>query len=318
MKTLKPKVSIIGAGNVGSCFAFALMIRGVAREIVIIDKDVKRASGECMDLTHGLSFTHPAAVYAGDYKDCTGSDIIVITAGAKQKPGQTRIDLVQANTDIFKQIIPEIIKYTKEAIILVVTNPVDILTYITLKISGLPLNKVIGSGTTLDTSRFRYLLSQHCNIDPRNVHAYIIGEHGDTELPVWSNASIGGIKIEKYCPTCKNFGNCDHKAELEKLFNEVKNAAYKIIEAKGATYYAIALALVRITEAILRDENSVLPVSTFINDYYGVSDICLSLPSIVNKDGVEQILRVELSAKEQNLFKHSAETLKEIIKNIKF
>jgi len=314
---MKPKVSIIGAGNVGSSFAFALMISGIAREIVIIDKDTKKAAGECMDLNHGLSFTHPTTISSQDYEGCSGSDIVVITAGARQKPGQTRIDLVQTNTDIFKQIIPQITKYAKEAIILVVTNPVDILTYVTLKISGLPANRVIGSGTALDTSRFRYLISEHCKVDPRNVHAYIIGEHGDTELPVWSNASIGGMKIEKYCPTCKNSDNCDHGKELEKLFDEVKDAAYKIIEAKGATYYAVALALVRITEVILRDENSVLPVSTLIKDYNGINDVCLSLPSIVNKNGVEHFLRIDLSKEEQGQLKHSANTLKEIVKNIK-
>jgi len=318
MRTSKPKVSIIGAGNVGSSFAFALMIRGIAREIVIIDNNEKKAAGECMDLNHGLSFSHPAAISSQGYEGCVDSDIVVITAGAKQKPGQTRTDLVQTNADIFKQIIPEVMKHAKEAIILVVTNPVDILTYVTLKISGLPTNRVIGSGTALDTSRFRYLISEHCKVDPRNVHAYIIGEHGDTELPVWSNASIGGMRIEKYCPTCKNFGNCDHEKELERLFDEVKDAAYKIIEAKGATYYAVALALVRITEVILRDENSVLPVSTLINDYYGISDVCLSLPSIVNRSGVEQVLKIELSAKEQAQLKHSAETLKGIMKGIKF
>lgn len=314
----KPKVSIIGSGNVGSAFAFALMIRGIAREIVIVDKDKKKAAGECMDLKHGLSFTYPVTISSQGYEGCADSDIVVITAGARQKPGQTRIDLVQTNVDIFKDIISNIIKYTKDAIILVVTNPVDILTYLTLQISGLPANRVIGSGTALDTSRFRYLISEHCKVDPRNVHAYVIGEHGDTELPVWSNASIGGMKIEKYCPMCKNFGNCGHEKELEKLFDEVKNAAYEIIEAKGATSYAIALALVRITEVILRDENSVLPVSILMKDYYGINDVCLSLPAIVNRGGVERVLRLELSAKEQAQFKHSARTLKGIIKGIKF
>lgn len=316
MKASKPKVSIIGAGNVGSTFAFALMISGIAREIVIIDRDSKKAVGECMDLNHGLSFTHPATISSGEYEDGADSDIVVITAGAKQKPGETRIDLVRTNTEIFKDIISKVTKYAKDAIILVVTNPVDILTYVTLKISGLAPNRVIGSGTVLDTSRFRYLISEHCKVDPRNVHAYIIGEHGDTEVPVWSNASIGGMKIASYCPSCKNYGNCNHEKVLEELFNEVKNAAYKIIEAKGATYYAIGLTLVRITEVILRDENSVLPVSTLINDYYGVDDVCLSLPSILNRDGVEKILRIELSDKEQAQFKHSAETLKGIIRRL--
>jgi L-lactate dehydrogenase len=318
MRPSKPKVSIIGAGNVGSTFAFALMISGVAREIVIVDKDKKKASGECMDLNHGLSFTPPAAICFADYEGCADSDIVVITAGAKQKPGQTRIDLVHTNTEMFKEIIPNILKYAKNPILLVVTNPVDILTYVSLKISGLPENRVFGSGTALDTSRFRYLISEHCDVDPRNVHAYIIGEHGDTELPVWSNANIGGMMLEKYCPTCKNFANCDRQKELDKIFEEVKSAAYKIIEAKGATYYAVALALVRITECVLRDENSVLPVSTLINDYYGISDVCLSLPCKVNRNGIEQYLRLELSDKEQKNFMHSAQTMKDIIRSINF
>lgn len=317
MSRSNPKVSVIGAGNVGSSFAFALMIRGVAREIVIVDKNAEKAKGECMDLNHGMSFTHPTKVYSAGYEGCKDSDIVVITAGAKQKPGQSRVDLVQANTDIFKEIVPEILKYSKDAIMVVVTNPVDILSYVTMKISGIPSNKVVGSGTVLDTSRFRFLLSQHCEVDPRNVHAYIIGEHGDTELPVWSNATIGGMEIGKYCPTCKNFNNCKREEELEGIFEEVKNSAYKIIETKGATYYAIALALVRIVETILRDENSVLPVSTLINDYYGVDDVYLGVPSKLNKHGVEQFLRIELSEKEQSLLLRSADSLKDIIKNIK-
>jgi len=318
MESLKPKVTVVGAGSVGSTFAYALMISGLAREIVIVDKNQQKAKGECMDLNHGLSLAHPTRIYAADYSGCTDSDIVVIAAGAKQKPSQTRIDLVQTNADIFKDIVSKIVKYAKDAVILVVTNPVDILTYVTLKVSGFPASKVIGSGTVLDTSRFRYLLSKHCKVDPRNVHAYIIGEHGDTELPVWSNADIGGMKIEKYCPTCKNYNHCEQKKELEKIFDEVKNSAYKIIELKGATYYAIGLALVRITEAILRDENSVLPVSTLINNYYGINDVCLSLPSILNKDGVDQFLKIDLSNEEQDKLKQSAETLKKILNSTKF
>jgi L-lactate dehydrogenase len=317
MKHIKPKISIIGSGNVGSTFAFALMISGLVREIAIIDNNKLKAEGECMDLNHGLSLAHPAKIYAGDYRECNGSDIVVITAGAKQKPGQSRIDLVQNNVNILKEIIPKVVKYAKDAIIIVVTNPVDVLAYVTLKISGFAPNRVIGSGTVLDSSRFRYLISKHCNVDPRTVHAYIIGEHGDTELAVWSNANIGGMKIQDYCPKCKNFSNCEREKELHEIFKEVKNAAYKIIDAKGATYYAVALALVRIVEAILRDENSVLPVSTLINDYYGIEDVYLSLPSIVGRNGVNNYLDIILSKKEQSELRYSAETLKGIIKNIK-
>lgn len=318
MKSLRPKVAIIGAGNVGSTFAFSLMISGLAREIALIDRNKIRAAGECMDLNHGLSLARPAKIYSSGYEGCKDADVVVITAGAKQKPGQTRINLVQTNVEIFKEIIPEIIKHAGNAILLVVSNPVDILTYITLKISGFPHQKVIGSGTVLDSSRFKYLLSEHCGVDSRNIHAYIIGEHGDTELPVWSNANIGGMVLAKYCPMCSKNSHCNREKDLEGIFDAVKNSAYKIIEGKGATYYAIALSLVRIVEAILRDENSVLPVSTLINDYYGIKDVCLSIPSLVNRNGVEKFLKLELSAREQEQFRHSADTLKEIIKNIKF
>lgn len=316
MNSFKPKVSIIGAGNVGSTFAFSLMVRGLAREIVIVDKNIKKAEGECKDLNHGLHFAHPAKIYAAGFQGCKDSDLIVITAGAKQKPGQSRTDLVQTNTDIFKSIVPQAQKYAKDAIFLVVTNPVDILTYVTLKVSGLPKHRVFGLGTLLDTSRFRYSISEHCGVDPRNIHAYIIGEHGDTELPVWSNASIGGMKIAEYCPTCENHEHCNREKVLEGLFQSVKNAAYEIIESKGATYYAIALALVRITETILRDESSVLPVSTLIEGYCGVEDVCLSIPSVVNRKGIEKKLNIKLSDKEKQLFQESADSLKNIIKGI--
>ncbi len=317
MKSLKPKISIIGAGNVGASYAFALMMKGIAREIVIVDLNRKKADGECMDLNHGLSFARPARILSTDYDGCAESDIVVITAGAKQKEGESRIDLVKTNANIFKKIIPSIMKYAKDVVIVVVTNPVDILTYVSLKISGLPENRVIGSGTVLDTSRFRYLISDHCGIDPRNVHAYIIGEHGDTEVPVWSGATIGGMRINEYCPACAKFSSCEREKELSKIFDEVKNAAYRIIETKGATYYAIALALVRITEAIIRDESSVLPVSTMINDYYGVEDVCLGIPSMINKKGIERFLKIPLSPDEQKKFKQSAGAMKAILKDIK-
>lgn len=314
MPNLKPKVAIVGAGSVGATFAFSLMTSGLAREIALIDRDQKRAEGECMDLNHGASFVHPIKISACGYDGCQGADIVVLTAGAKQAPGETRIDLVKTNVAIFKELIPRLMEYARDSIFLVVTNPMDILTYVTLKLSGLPSQKVFGSGTVLDSSRFRYLISEHCHVDPRNVHAYIIGEHGDSELPLWSNANIGGMVLAKFCPICNQ--HCDYKNELGKIFEEVKNSAYKIIQAKGATYYAVGLALVRIVEAILRDENSVLPVSTLIKDYYGINDVCLSLPSIVNRGGVEKMLRLELSPLEQKQLESSARTLKEVIKTM--
>jgi len=311
MDSLKPKIAIIGAGNVGSTFAFSLMMSGLAREIVLIDKNSELAIGECMDLNHGVSFAHPTKIYAAGFEGCENADIVVITAGANQKPTETRTDLVNKNVAIFKDIVPAITKHTKDAILLVVTNPVDILTYVTLKLSGFTANRVIGSGTVLDTARLKYMISDYAQVDPGNIHAYIIGEHGDTELPVWSNATIGGMDIETYCSEYAKQGNAN--PELKDIFLKVKNAAYEIIKRKGATNYSIALSLVKITRAILRDENSILPVSTLITDYYGVSDVCISIPSVVNIHGVEQYVRIELSDEEQKLFKHSANTLKGFI-----
>ena len=316
MESLKPKIVIVGAGKVGSTFAFSLMISGLAREIVLIDKNEALAIGECMDLNHGLSFAHPTRIYAAGYEACVGADIVVITAGANQKPDQTRTDLVKTNVAIYKEIVPSITRYTRDAILLVVTNPVDILTYVTLKLSGLPSNRVIGSGTVLDTARLKYMISNYSKVDTRNVHAYIIGEHGDTELPVWSDATIGGMDVETYCSEYAQLGNVNN--EMKDLFLKVKNAAYEIIKLKGATNYSIAMALVKITKSILRNENSILPVSTLITDYYGISDVCISIPSIVNINGVEQTIKLDLSAEEEKLFKHSANTLKKFIQDIEF
>lgn len=314
MKSLKPKIAIIGAGNVGSTFAFALMISGLAREIVLVDKNKLLAEGEAMDLNHGLSFAHPTKIYAAGFEGCVDADIVVITAGVRQKPGQTRIDLVNNNVALFKDIIPAITKVAGNSILLVVTNPVDILTYVTLKLSGLPSNKVIGSGTVLDTARLKYMLSEHYKVDANNIHAYIIGEHGDTELPVWSNATIGGIDIEKFCSGYVRPRIA--KNELSEIFENVKNAAYHIIEAKGATNYSIALSLVKITRSIVRNENSILPVSTLITDYYGISDLCISIPSRITSNGVDMYLRLDLSEQEQKLLRISAGTLRKIIKTI--
>jgi len=316
MDSLKPKIVIVGAGKVGSTFAFSLMISGLAREIVLIDKNESLAIGECMDLNHGLSFVYPTKIYAAGFESCKDADIVVITAGANQKPDQTRTDLVQTNVAIFKDIVPAISKYTNNAILLIVTNPVDILTYVTLKLSGLPSIRVIGSGTVLDTARLKYMISDYAKVDTRNIHAYIIGEHGDTELPVWSNATIGGMAVEKYSSEYAQHGNV--KDDLNELFLKVKNSAYEIIKLKGATNYSIAMTLVKITKSIIRNENSILPVSTLITGYYGISDVCISIPSIVNINGVEQYLKIDLSDEEEKLFRHSADTLKKLIKTIKF
>lgn len=315
MKNIVPKVAIIGAGSVGSTFAFSLLRTGLAREIALIDKDEKRAKGECMDLNHGAAFVPPVKIYPAGYEGCKKADIVVITAGAKQKPGESRLDLLQRNAGIMKEIITGITKYTKEAILLVVSNPVDILSYAAMKMSGFPKGQVIGSGTVLDSSRFRYLLSEHCRVDARNVHAYIIGEHGDTELAVWSHANIGGMKLSKYCPLCSRKG-CNYKEDLQGIFKEVKSAAYKIIEFKGATYYAIGLSLVKIISAILRDENSVLPVSGYMTGQHGIKDVYLSIPSIVSRNGIERQIEIELSQEEEAQLRVSADKLRDEIKKL--
>ena len=306
-----PKVSIIGAGNVGMRYAYSLMIKGIARSILIVDADARRAQGEVMDLCHGLPYISSSVdVNAGDYSDISGSDMVVVTAGRKQKPGQTRMDLAKDNVELFKIIIPQIVSQAPDAIILVVTNPVDVLSYAAYKLSGLPSARVIGSGTVLDSARLRFLLSAHCGIDPRNVHAYILGEHGDSEFAVWSRAMVGGMFLKDYCPFCKK---CDRSACLDVIFEQVRGSAYQIIERKGETSYGIGLALCRITEAILNDERAVLPVSTLIDGIYGESGLYMSVPVIVDKNGAGAQLPSGLSSEEEFLFKKSAEAIKKTI-----
>ncbi|MBW2107760.1 MAG: L-lactate dehydrogenase [Deltaproteobacteria bacterium] len=306
------KVVIVGAGQVGAAFAYALMIKGLATSIVIIDQDVKRAEGHVMDLNHGLAFVQPTRITVGDYSDCKDAAIVAVTAGGAQKPGETRLDLVRKNTEMLKDMIPQIVEH-EPRILLMVSNPVDVLTYAALKLSGYPTSRVIGSGTTLDTARFRYMLSEQCRIDPRNVHAYVVGEHGDSEVAVWSGVNIGSVRFDQYCLTCPT--RCSME-ERNALFDRVKNAAYEIIARKGATNFAIGLAMVRISETILRDENSVLTVSTLVNDYHGISNVCLSVPAIVNQNGVSRVLTLDLDESEIEQLQHSASVLKGVIKDL--
>ncbi len=307
------KIAIIGAGNVGATYAYALLQSGLAGEIVLIDANKLKAEGEAMDLNHAVPFVQPTRIWAGTYADCKGAAITVITAGAGQKPGESRLDLVHKNISIFKQIIPQVVKNNPDGLLLIATNPVDILSYASWKISGLPHAKVIGSGTILDTARFRYLLSQHAGVDPRSVHAYIIGEHGDSEVPVWSLANIAGMRLKEYC-----LANCiGYSQEVwDEIFKQTRDAAYQIIERKGATYYAVANGLLRITEAILRDQDTVLSLSTFIEDYDGIKDVYLSLPSIVGRNGIKKILNLTLSNEEIGGLSNSAKILKELIKQV--
>lgn len=307
------KVTIIGAGFVGSTTAYTLMLSGLISEIVLIDKNRSKAEGEVMDLNHGMPFVRPVRIYHGDYNDCKDSDIVIITAGVSQKPGESRMDLVNKNVDIFKDIISQITKSTFDGILLVVTNPVDVLTYVSYKLSGFSKNKVIGSGTVLDTARFRYMLGNHVGVDPRNIHAYILGEHGDTEVATWSLTNIAGIPMDAYCKDCRR---CNGMISKYEIYHDVKNAAYKIIEMKGSTYYAVALAVRRIVEAILRDENSILTVSSLLEGQYGLTGICMSVPTVVNSKGIEKIIDVPVSDSERESLKESGTSLKEVIKTL--
>jgi L-lactate dehydrogenase len=309
------RIAIVGAGNVGATFAHALMLSGLAAEIVLIDRNTAKAEGEAMDLNHAVPLVQPARIWAGDYKDCAGAAVTVVTAGSAQRPGETRLDLLQRNAAIFKEIITSVVQNNPDGLLLIATNPVDILTYIAWKISGLPAQRVLGSGTILDTARFRYLLSQHFGVDPRSVHAFIIGEHGDSEVPVWSLANIAGMRLPHYCDANGLSCNID---TLEHIFAQTRDAAYQIIERKGATYYAIAAGLVTIIQAILRDQNTVLSVSNYIEDYYGIKDVYLSLPSIVDRGGVERMLKLQLDEKEISGLQHSAQVLKETLNQLSF
>jgi len=308
MSNATGKVVIVGAGMVGSTFAYALQIHGAAREIVLIDADRARAEAEALDLSHGAFFTPPVNVRAGDYEDCAGADVVIICAGAKQKPEQSRMDLVGTNVAICKSVVENVLAQTRDPILVVVTNPVDVLTYAALSSSGLPKGRVIGSGTVLDSARFRYLLSQHCQVDAHNVHAYVLGEHGDSEVVAWSITNIAGMKLDDYCRDCPR--NCP-KMERERIADRVRDSAYHIIEAKGATNFAVGLALVKITTSILRDENSVLTVSTLMSGQYGIEDVCLSVPTTLNRNGVDRVLSADLTEAELKALRSSAAAIRQ-------
>lgn len=307
------KVAIIGAGNVGASFAYALLQSGLANEIVLIDANQAKAEGEAMDLNHAVPLLRPCRVWAGSLEDCRDAIVTVVTAGSAQRPGETRLDLVQRNVAIFRTLIPTIASANPHGIILVATNPVDVLTYAALKLSGLPENQVLGSGTILDTARFRHLLSQQFGVDARSVHAYIIGEHGDSEVPVWSLANIAGMKIAAFCE--ENHIGCT-PVLLDDIFAQTRDAAYEIIQRKGATYYAIGAGLLRIVEAILRDQSTVLSVSSLMKDFPGVGDVCFSLPTIVDRGGVEKVIHLDLDENEKQGLLRSARILRGIIDQI--
>ncbi|WP_294189369.1 L-lactate dehydrogenase [uncultured Clostridium sp.] len=307
------KISIIGAGAIGATTAFALLQKGVAREIVINDINQEKALGEVLDLMHGSALASPCNVTLGALEDTKDSDIIIITAGVAQKPGETRLDLVDKNYKIFKSFVPTLVKLSPNAILLVVSNPVDILAYITYKLSGFPKERVIGSGTVLDTTRLRSLLGKYFGVDGRIVQGYVLGEHGDSEFVPWSSLTIGNIPIENF----SNQLQIEWDKATEKIIaDDVKNAAYEVINRKGATAFSVAAVLTRIVEAFLKDEKTILSVSTLLNDYYGVNDTYLSVPTIVGKNGVEKVLNIEFSEEEKEKFVSSANLMKEYIDRI--
>ena len=304
------KVAIVGCGFVGSSSAFALMQSGMFNEIVLIDANEEKAEGEALDISDGVPFVSPQQIHAGNYDDAADAGIIVVTAGAAQKPGETRLDLVHKNVGIFRSIIPEIAKRDFQGILLVVANPVDILTYTALRLSGLPESRVIGSGTVLDSARLRSKLGEHLHVDSRSVHAFIVGEHGDSEIAAFSSANVSGVPLSDFCEMRGHYHHVESQAHIEE---QVRNSAYEIISKKHATFYGIAMSVRRICEAIVHDEKSILPVSVMMHGEHGVEDVCLSMPAIVGADGFEQHVPIPLSAEEEVELQRSAAALKEVI-----
>ncbi len=314
MSNIKSKVAIIGAGFVGASTAFALSMKQMTNEMVLIDVFRDKAAGEAMDINHGLPFVGQMNVYDGDYSDCADCDAIIITAGANRKPGETRIDLARKNVAIAKEITANIMKYYTRGVILVVSNPVDILTYKIQKWSGLPGGRVFGTGTVLDSSRFRYLLSEKFDVDVKNVHGYIIGEHGDSQLPLWSATHIAGKNIQEFFDD-PAYGIDD--AYKTALIENVKRAGAEIIKRKGATYYAIAITINTILESLLKNQNTIRTVSSVINGNYGIEDVALSLPAIVDSSGVKGVLDLKLTDEETTALQYSAEQLRSILEEVK-
>lgn len=302
----RSKVTLIGTGLVGMSYAYAATIKGTVREIGLINRTPEKAEGEAMDLSHGLPFAEPVDIRAGGYELCRDAQIVVIAAGSAQKEGENRLDLARRNVRIVEDIVPRIMEYNSHPILLMVSNPVDILSYVALRVSGLPPERVISSGTVLDTMRFRYLLSRFYDMDSRNVHGYVIGEHGDSEVPVWSRVNIAGISLMDWCRTCARSIH-PKKHEIEE---DVRKAAYNVIEKKGSTYYAIALAMNRITEAVFKNQQSVLTVGTLMQGEYGIKDVCLSLPCVVGSKGVSQIFSNPLAEEEEKALRDSAGVLR--------
>ncbi len=308
------KAAIIGCGFVGAAAAFALMQSKLFSELILIDADFDKADGEAQDIAHGIPFAGQMKIFAGNYSDLSDASVVIVTAGGNQKPGETRLDLVEKNVGIFKSIIPEIVKQRFHGILLIVSNPVDILTYAAVKLSGLPESRVIGSGTLLDTARLKYALGERLHVDSRSVHSFVIGEHGDSEIVAWSSANVSGIPLHDFC---EMRGYFDHDSAMRDIAEDVKNSAYEIIEKKKATYYGIAMSVKRICECIVRDEKSILPVSAMIHGMYGMDGIALSIPAIVGENGIETHVPIPLNESELAKLRHSADTLRDIARTLR-
>ncbi|WP_210143199.1 L-lactate dehydrogenase [Staphylococcus sp. GDX8P65P] len=307
------KVVLIGDGAVGSSYAFAVVAQGLADELVIIDLDEAKVKGDVADLNHSAPYgDSPVKVKAGSYEDCSNADLIVITAGAAQKPGETRLDLVEKNTKIFKDIVTKIMSTGFNGIFLIATNPVDVLSYVTQKVSGLPKAQVIGSGTILDTARFKFELAQEFGVSPWSVDAQIIGEHGDSELAIWSQANIAGQPLYNLLND-----NPDKQHRIDEIFTNTRDAAYEIIQSKGATYYGIAMGLVRITQTILKNQNVVLPVSSYLEGEYKQEDVYIGVPTLINRNGAVKVYETQLNSEESEKFENSAIILKDMQNKIK-
>ncbi|WP_306438871.1 L-lactate dehydrogenase [Luxibacter massiliensis] len=308
------KCGIIGCGGVGATTAYTLVESGLFNEMVLIDIDKKKAEGEALDIGHGIPFTVPSDIYAGDYPDLKDAYLVVVTAGANQLPGETRLDISAKNAEVFRKIIPNIVKYNTECILLIVTNPVDVLTSLSLQLSGFPASRVIGSGTVLDTARLKYLLGKKFNLDYRNIHAWMIGEHGDSELAAWSSATVAGLPVDEYC---RQHGRTRASLQLNEIYEEVRDSAYEIIERKGSTFYAVAMAVRRIAQALVRDEHSILTISSLAQGHYGIQQICIGLPAVLGRHGVEDIIEIPLNPGEKEMLHESAGALKKIYDQIK-
>jgi L-lactate dehydrogenase len=308
------KVVVVGAGSVGATYCYALAQSGLADEIVLTDRNEDLMKGQVLDLVHGQTFFPTVGIRSGNIEDCSDAQVVVITAGAAQKPGETRLELIKKNAAITGSIAEDIARTGCKGVMIVVSNPVDVLTYVALKRSGWEKGRVIGSGTVLDSSRFRHLLSKHCGVDVHNVHAYILGEHGDSEFAAWSMTNIAGINIDEYCPICKKC--TDWKKQKQLIEQQVRDSAYHIINYKGSTQYAVGLALVRITAAILRGQNSILSVSTLLESDFGISDVCISVPCLLSENGISRIIESPLSQDELASLSNSAMVLRKALDSI--